>query len=85
MAGSRGWDTEVRAGRRQHVPESEALLTEWMGRTLALTWTLHERPAAVERDVIASMGPPLNFAHNRGHPNWQQVAERRQQWNEGST
>jgi hypothetical protein len=85
LGDSLGWTTELRAGRLQHTPASERLLTDWMKRNLSLTWVAHVDPAVVEPKVIDVLGPPLNYDHNSNHPNWQRVANRRKQWRDGPT
>ncbi|MFI1563822.1 GIY-YIG nuclease family protein [Streptomyces sp. NPDC020490] len=42
------------------VPEDEERLSEWMRRHLALTWTEHADPLAVEGELISRLRPPLN-------------------------
>jgi hypothetical protein len=70
---SAGWVTEHRGGRVQHTPASEAVLTAWMRDGLSVSWVEHESPADVERDVIQILRPPLNWQHNRAHPNWAEL------------
>jgi hypothetical protein len=71
---SEGWTTEGRARRLQHTPESEDELTAWISTHLSLTWGRHDSPVAVEGDVVAILGPPLKFDHNKAHPNYPRVA-----------
>jgi hypothetical protein len=75
-----GWRTEVRAGRRVHTAETEAALTAWMGRNLALTWVAHPDPAEIEPEAIARLAPPLNHDQNRSHPNWTALDRVRRRW-----
>ena len=78
-----GWATEIRGGRRQHVKESEAALTEWMSANLWVTWVVNPDAKKVESGVISLLRPPLNHVHNRNHPNWQQNDLARAAWRAG--
>ena len=45
-------------------------LSEWQEASLRLAWCEQEEPwdGTLERNVIATMQPPLNLAENRSHP-----------------
>jgi len=82
---SLGWQTEVRSKRRQHTSVSEGDLTRWMRAHLWITWAEHPAPREVEAEVIRSLRPPLNHAHNGTHPNYSELRRRREAWRTGRT
>lgn len=66
------------------VNRDEVALSEWMARTLHVSWVEHPQPWTVESDAVAELEPPLNQAENRGHPMHGVVSEARRRWREAA-
>ena len=57
--------------------DDQATLSAWQDEHLRVSWIPHPAPWAVEHDVIARFGPPLNLAGNTRHPFHRVLAELR--------
>ncbi|MGW6891067.1 GIY-YIG nuclease family protein [Streptomyces chartreusis] len=42
------------------IPKDEERLTRWMHQHLTLTWSEHEDPVPLEKELISRLRPPLN-------------------------
>jgi hypothetical protein len=56
------------ASRAQLAGAADAALHDWQREHLSVQWVPVPSPWVLEAAVIALMGPPLNRAHNHGHP-----------------
>lgn len=75
-----GYRTRWTTTRVVLLPEDERRLTEWISKSLHVTWTEHPTPDAVEHRVIAALKPPLNLDANSGHPTYATVKTARAAW-----
>jgi hypothetical protein len=77
LLSAEGYTTRWTATRVVPVDRDEDRLSTWMRRHLRVTWAQHPEPRAVEAGVITEMAPPLNQAHNEGHPLHSMIAAAR--------
>jgi predicted GIY-YIG superfamily endonuclease len=63
-----GYSTRWTRTRVVLAAADEPRLSGWIEKHLAVSWSEHPEPKAVEAAVIATLHPPLNVIHNRTHP-----------------
>jgi len=54
-------------------PEQEVQISEWISTNIDVSWVEAADPDRIEREVVATLQPPLNLEFNSGHPAYAQV------------
>lgn len=81
---AQGWRPIARGPKTTLAPADNRALSNWQADRLAVSWSLHAEPWAVEQRVIERMQPPLNLAANAGADFYETVREARRRFRAAS-
>ena len=82
-----GWRPQQRAKKVVLKREDNAALTCWIREHLVLTWTEQTNPwrEPLEDQVISRLRPPINLAHNKTHPFYEEMRAARKRFKAAAT